>query len=104
MRSRTAAFVDNLADSQARSFYRLTRLAPRRDSLRNRPAHEGHDPAYLNYTMGKLMIWKLRDDGSASRGGRQAWRQFHDQFLTYGGPPIPMVRRQMMGNAGGSLF
>ena len=63
-----------------------------------------YDPAYLNYTMGKLMIRKLRDDWSASRGGRQAWRRFHDQFLTYGGPPIPMVRRQMMGSAGGSLF
>jgi hypothetical protein len=63
-----------------------------------------YDPAYLNYTMGKLMIRKLREDWSASRGGKQAWRQFHDQFLTYGGPPIPMVRRQMMGNAEGPLF
>lgn len=63
-----------------------------------------YDPAYLNYTMGKLMIRKLRDDWSASRGGKQAWRQFHDQFLTYGGPPIPMVRRDMLGSAEGSLF
>jgi uncharacterized protein (DUF885 family) len=63
-----------------------------------------YDPAYLNYTMGKLMIRKLRDDWSASRGGKQAWRQFHDEFLTYGGPPIPMVRARMLGNAAGSLF
>jgi uncharacterized protein (DUF885 family) len=54
--------------------------------------------------MGKLMIRKLRDDWAASRGGKQAWRQFHDEFLTYGGPPIPMVRRRMMGTAEGSLF
>jgi hypothetical protein len=27
------------------------------------------DPAYLNYTMGKLMIRKLRDDWTATRGG-----------------------------------
>jgi uncharacterized protein (DUF885 family) len=55
------------------------------------------DPAYLNYTMGKLMIRKLREDWCTSRGGRTAWKQFHDAFLSYGGPPIPMVRRAMMG-------
>jgi uncharacterized protein (DUF885 family) len=63
------------------------------------------DPAYLNYTMGKLMIRKLRDDWCATRGGKTAWKQFHDQFLSYGGPPIPLVRKAMMGaNDTGSLF
>lgn len=63
------------------------------------------DPAYLNYTMGKLMIRKLRADWTATRGGRSAWKAFHDQFLQYGGPPIPLVRRAMMGPAdSGSLF
>lgn len=47
---------------------------------------------------------ELGDDWSVSRGGRQAWRQFDDQFLTYDGQPISMVRRQIMGNARGSLF
>lgn len=56
-----------------------------------------YDPAYLNYTMGKLLIRKLREDWTATRGGRQAWREFHDTFLSYGGPPIPLVRQQMMG-------
>jgi uncharacterized protein (DUF885 family) len=56
------------------------------------------DPAYLNYTMGKLMIRKLRDDWCVSRGGRSAWKQFHDAFLSYGGPPIPLVRKAMMGS------
>ena len=55
------------------------------------------DPAYLNYTLGKLMIRKLRDDWTATRGGRAAWKQFHDEFLRYGGPPIPLIRRVMMG-------
>jgi hypothetical protein len=39
------------------------------------------------------MIRKLRADWTASRGGEKAWREFHDQFLSYGGPPIPMVRK-----------
>ena len=72
-------------------------------NARQQAARGTYDPAYLNYTMGKLMIRKLRDDWSASRGGRTAWREFHDTFLTYGGPPIPMVRQQMIG-AGGSVF
>ena len=58
-----------------------------------------YDPAYLNYTMGKLMIKRLRDDWTATRGGRTAWREFHDAFLSYGGPPIPLVRQQMMGES-----
>lgn len=62
------------------------------------------DPAYLNYNMGKLMVRKLRDDWSVSRGGRQAWKQFHDEFLKYGGPPIPLVRKAMLGGGQGSLF
>jgi uncharacterized protein (DUF885 family) len=62
------------------------------------------DPAYLNYTMGKLMIRKLRDDWTATRGGRKAWREFHDEFLSYGGPPIPLGRTAMLGgNAGPPL-
>ena len=55
-----------------------------------------YDPAYLNYTLGKLMIRKLRDDWTATRGGRAGWKAFHDQFLSYGGPPIPQVRQTMM--------
>jgi uncharacterized protein (DUF885 family) len=64
-----------------------------------------YDPAYLNYTMGKLMIRRLREDWSATRGGQKAWREFHDRMLEYGGPPIPMVRRDMLGSAdAGKLF
>ena len=72
-------------------------------NARQQARRGSYDPAYLNYTMGKLMIRKLRDDWTASRGGRKAWKEFHDAFLNYGGPPIPMVRQQMLG-AGGSLF
>ena len=56
-----------------------------------------YDPAYLNYTMGKLLIRRLRTDWTATRGGRRAWKAFHDRLLGYGGPPIPLVRQAMMG-------
>jgi uncharacterized protein DUF885 len=66
-------------------------------NARQQAARGTYDPAYLNYTLGKLMIRKLRDDWTASRGGRSAWHDFHDEFLSYGGPPIPLVRRAMVG-------
>ena len=73
-------------------------------NARQQAARGAYDPAYLNYTLGKLMILKLRDDWTATRGGRAAWREFHDRFLSYGGPPIPLVRRAMLGeNAGPAL-
>jgi hypothetical protein len=71
---------------------------------RQQAARGTYDPGYLNYTMGKLMIRKLRADWTATHGGRTGWRAFHDQFLSYGGPPIPLVREQMLGTARGDLF
>ena len=56
-----------------------------------------YDPNYLGYTLGKLMIRKLRADWTASRGGRDAWQAFHDRLLGYGEPPLPLIRRDMLG-------
>jgi len=57
-----------------------------------------YDPGYLNYTLGKLMINKLREDWTKGRGGREAWGRYHDKFLSYGVPPIPLIREQMLGD------
>jgi hypothetical protein len=73
-------------------------------NAKQQSARGTYDPAYLNYTMGKLMIRKLRDDWAASRGGQKAWKDFHDQFLAFGGPPIPLVRQQMMGGKAEAKF
>jgi hypothetical protein len=73
-------------------------------NARQQAARGTFDPAYLNYTMGKLMIKRLRDDWTSTRGGRPAWLSFHDEFLRYGGPPIPLLRKMMMKKEGGSLF
>lgn len=71
---------------------------------RQQAARGTYDPAYLNYTLGKLMIRKLREDWTAKHGGKRAIKAFHDGFLQYGGPPIPLVREQMMGENAGNLF
>ncbi len=80
---------------------RLFREAGFQDAAtaRQQAARGTFDPGYLNYTMGKLMIRKLRDDWCATRGGQKAWKQFHDTFLGFGGPPIPLVRKAMVGDA-----
>ena len=73
-------------------------------TARQQAARGTYDPAYLNYTLGKLMIRKLRTDWMAAHpadaglpaDSPQRWQAFHDKFLSYGGPPIPLVRREMM--------
>jgi uncharacterized protein (DUF885 family) len=119
-------------------------------NARQQAARGSYDPAYLNYTLGKLMIRKLRADWVAKMAGGGAapqtssaapsgsapgsdatvgpamtgpamtgpamtgpsmtgasaapdqalWHNFHDKFLSYGGPPIPMVRKEMVGDTG----
>jgi uncharacterized protein (DUF885 family) len=82
-------------------------------NARQQAARGTYDPAYLNYTLGKLMIRKLRTDWTAKRAGaasgaapaddQTGWHDFHDQFLSFGGPPIPLLRKEMMGEEGALL-
>jgi hypothetical protein len=75
---------------------------------RQQAARGTYDPQYLDYTLGKLMIMKLREDwvaqqpGAAAADPKQYWHAFHDRFLSYTGP-IPAIRKTMVG-AGGSLL
>jgi uncharacterized protein (DUF885 family) len=54
------------------------------------------DPGYLNYTLGKLMILKLRADWQAQQGARYTLQRFHDELLRHGAPPLPLLREQML--------
>jgi hypothetical protein len=81
-------------------------------NARQQAARGTYDPAYLNYTLGKLMIRKLRADWLAKSAAGAApsnpddqsrWHEFHDKFLSYGGPPLPLLRKEMLG-AGGNLL
>jgi uncharacterized protein (DUF885 family) len=62
------------------------------------------DPMYLSYTLGKLMILKLREDWRARQGAGFSLRAFHDTFLGYGCAPIPVVRRDMLGDDSGRIL
>src|SRR6266446_2428398 len=54
------------------------------------------DPGYLNYTLGKLQILKLRDDYKAQQGDDFSLQKFHNEFLSHGMPPIRLLREIML--------
>jgi uncharacterized protein (DUF885 family) len=58
------------------------------------------DALYGYYTMGKLMILKLRDDYKAKKGSQYSLRGFHDTLIRLGPLPLPLVRRAMLGETG----
>ncbi|PYL06517.1 MAG: hypothetical protein DME34_08825 [Verrucomicrobia bacterium] len=54
------------------------------------------DPGYLNYTLGKLQILKLRDDYKAQEGANFSIQKFHNELLNHGMPPIRLLREIML--------
>jgi uncharacterized protein (DUF885 family) len=58
------------------------------------------DPTYGYYTMGKLMILKLRDDYKAKTGPQYSLQSFHDAFIRLGPLPLALVRKAMLGDTG----
>jgi uncharacterized protein (DUF885 family) len=67
----------------------------RREALRGT-----RDPGYINYTLGKLEILKLRDDYRAKMGDKFSLTDFHDRLLAAGLVPIKIIRREMIGEDG----
>src|SRR5436190_989613 len=55
-----------------------------------------YDPGYLNYTLGKLQILKLRHDYKAQQGDDFSLQKFHNELLNHGMPPIRLLREIML--------
>jgi len=62
------------------------------------------DPTYLVYTVGKLMLLKLRQDYKAQQGKAFNLRSFHDTLLAQGTAPFWLHRQLMLGDDGGDLI
>jgi uncharacterized protein (DUF885 family) len=58
------------------------------------------DATYGYYTLGKLMILKLRDDYRAKQGANYSLKGFHDSFLKLGPLQLPLIRKAMLGEVG----
>lgn len=54
------------------------------------------DIGYLNYTLGKLQILKLRKDYDVQEGENFSLRKFHDELLNHGMLPIRLLREIML--------
>jgi uncharacterized protein (DUF885 family) len=75
------------------------------ESTARREAERGtFDPTYLVYSVGKLMLQKLRRDVEASRGDKFSLRSFHDALLKQGNATFAVHRRLMLGDGGGALL
>jgi uncharacterized protein (DUF885 family) len=62
------------------------------------------DPTYLVYTVGKLMLLKLRADYKAQEGSRFTLRGFHDTYLGNGTLPIWAQRKLMLPGDRGEVL
>lgn len=55
------------------------------------------DPMYGYYTLGKMMILKLREDYKKKLGSKYTLQKFHDELLAHGDPPLPLLRPILLG-------
>ena len=58
------------------------------------------DPTYLVYTLGKMQIMRLRDEWRKRMGDSFRIGDFHDRLLSYGMPPVKILRMAMLGDEG----
>ena len=62
------------------------------------------DPAYIVYSLGKLMVLKLREDVKSKQGAKFSLRQFHDALLRNGTVPLWLHRALMLGEGSGDII
>ena len=55
-----------------------------------------YDPEFLYYTIGKLEIFKLREDYRKQEGENFSLQKFHDEMLRHGAPPLRLLREIML--------
>ena len=87
---------EDLSVEQGMRFFRdeafLEETTARREAERGT-----FDPTYLVYSLGKLMMLKLRRDYKEQQGGRYSLRSFHDAVLSQGSAPFWALRRLLLG-------
>jgi uncharacterized protein (DUF885 family) len=75
------------------------------ESSARREAERGtFDPTYLVYTVGKLMLLRLRQDWKQQQGKAFSLRSFHDTLLGHGTAPFWLHRQLMLDDENGDLL
>lgn len=60
-----------------------------------------HDPSSIVATLGKMELLKLREEWRRQMGASFRLGEFHDRLLSFGTPPIKILRMAMLGDARG---
>jgi uncharacterized protein (DUF885 family) len=75
------------------------------ESTARREAERGtFDPGYVVYTLGKLMVLKLREDYRAQEGDAFSLKAFHDRLLGNGLATFHVHRQLMLKNGAGVVI
>ncbi|MEI6668217.1 MAG: DUF885 domain-containing protein [Acidobacteriota bacterium] len=95
--------AEDLSVEQAVRFFREEAFVE--ESTARREAERGtFDPGYAVYTLGKLMLLKLREDYKTQVGDKFSLRSFHDALLRNGVAPIPVHRQLLLGPHAGAAI
>jgi uncharacterized protein (DUF885 family) len=73
-------------------------------SARREAERGAFDPGYVVYSLGKLMLLKLRDDYKAQERNRFSLRGFHDTLLANGTVPFGLHRQLMLKDDAGDAL
>ena len=75
------------------------------EATARREAERGtFDPTYLVYSVGKLMMLKLRRDYKEQQGGKFSLRAFHDAVLAQGCAPFSALRQLVLNDASDAVL
>jgi hypothetical protein len=91
--------AEGMSYEQAVEFFAREGHLPR--SSAEREARRGAlDPTSLAHTLGKMEITRLREEWRRQMGDSFRLGEFHDRLLSYGMPPVRILRMAMLGDAG----
>jgi uncharacterized protein (DUF885 family) len=76
--------------TEARQTPHVARIEARRGTF---------DATYGCYTLGKLLVLRLRDEYKAALGAGYSLRRFHDAFMRAGPLPLALARNVLMEEA-----
>jgi uncharacterized protein (DUF885 family) len=73
-------------------------------SARREAERGSFDPSYIVYSLGKLMVLKLREDYKGRAGAKYSLKEFHDTLLGNGTVPLWLHRALMLGEDSGDMI
>jgi uncharacterized protein (DUF885 family) len=55
-----------------------------------------YDPGYINYTLGKILLKRLRDNFFQKYNGKYTLKDFHNKIISIGAPPYKIAERYLL--------